>query len=191
MNKLLTFINSLNLKEGDEITFFGGSFNPWHEGHSECIKKFPKDKALIVIPDHNPHKDLVNNSLKQEGLEFIKDKVKNSRTDTYFYEGFFLENKLNPTVLWIKQLKDAKPKTPLSLLLGFDSFKNIIHWNEPEILIKSLHSLYVVSRLETEGEKEEALNNVLSLNKNLKVTFLGRHPFEHVSSTAIRKSFKY
>ena len=43
-----------DLSTKKEITFFGGSFNPLHEGHLECIRQFNDPENLIVVPDNKP-----------------------------------------------------------------------------------------------------------------------------------------
>ena len=37
------------------VTFFGGSFNPWHRGHRECLNLCAEDE-IMVVPDCNPWK---------------------------------------------------------------------------------------------------------------------------------------
>ena len=58
-----SFIENLpELEKREELIFFGGSFNPWHAGHSNCLRLMDPHKTIIVVPDHNPFKELVKNN---------------------------------------------------------------------------------------------------------------------------------
>ena len=71
--------------------------------------------------------------------------------------------------------------------MGFDSFLDLDTWIQSEELLNLIDSIYVVSRLETESQRTEALEKNARLNPNLEITFLGRHDYEDLSSTEIRK----
>lgn len=184
--KLIDFIKEYNL-DSSEIVFFGGSFHPWHEGHSECIRLLPKNKNLVVLPDHNPHKKLVESNARLSGIDEIKEELKKIPRETYLFDGFWSLDKVNPTVEWVKDLKGQNTGLKISLLMGFDSFEKIITWNESHILLNSLCTLYVVSRLEAKEQKELVAKKIKEVSPNIKIEFLGNHPFEHLSSTALRK----
>ena len=74
----------------DRITFFGGSFNPWHKGHGACLELCP-EKNIIVIPDTNPFK------LNERGFEykvcfwkiFKRMALEMEDTPYGFFSGFF------------------------------------------------------------------------------------------------------
>ena len=71
--------------------------------------------------------------------------------------------------------------------MGFDSFKNLPTWIQCEELLSIIDCIFVVSRLESEIQKKEALEKNKIINKNLEIIFLGRHDYEEMSSTEIRK----
>lgn len=170
----------------DELVFFGGTFHPWHQGHQACLNLIPKDKTLLIVPDRNPQKELrelepVSTLLEISTRARLKD-------NQYLVPTFLLEHKKNPTVEWIEKLKEDFPTLKVSLLMGFDSFSNIKSWIRPEGLLPKIHALYVVSRLEDDEDKRQALDEVHALGlTNLNVVFLGKHEFESVSSTELRK----
>lgn len=176
------------LLESSEIIFFGGSFNPWHMGHTSCLELAPNDKPLVVIPDHNPHKQLTISSDKQVDLEGIKKHISIRAKNTYIFELFYLQNKKNPTQQWINELKKTFPQKSFSLLIGFDSFININTWTKANELLNDLDSLYVVSRLDKEELKNKQIASIQKISKKLKIYFLGNHPFENLSSTNLRKA---
>ncbi|MFZ4714291.1 MAG: hypothetical protein ACOYL6_11280 [Bacteriovoracaceae bacterium] len=169
-------------KDLKEATFFGGSFNPWHSGHTACIKAFPKDKKLIVVPDFNPEKEVTDRS-----KDFYQEVVKASqKPESEVYPGFLLEKKKNPTYFWVKELSGLK----VNLLLGADSFLNLKSWIEGEKLVKLLHGIYVVPRLAEESSLKKEADFLLALNPDLKIIFLPHHPYEDLSSTKIRLNNK-
>lgn len=187
MKSLNTFIKENHLENSSELVFFGGSFHPWHAGHSECIRLLPDEKKLIVIPDHSPHKELTTTENKFSTPSDILRKLQDFSKSIYLFDGFWHMNRVNPTVMWVEELKKDFPLINISLLIGFDSFKTISNWTHADVLLNSLHSLYVVSRLETKEEEELYSKKIKELNPNIKLKFLGHHPYEHVSSTDIRR----
>lgn len=171
-------------KTTDEWVFFGGSFNPWHKGHQACINLLPDNKVCFILPDRNPLKELKVIEPVSTVLELIT-KIKFNKND-FLAPTFLLDFQKNPTVSWIEKLHKEFPNKKLSLLMGFDSFKNLSKWERPEDLYSLLNHLYVVSRLEDEDEREFAAKPIRDINPKLEVTFLGGHEFEGLSSTQLR-----
>lgn len=168
----------------DEWVFFGGSFNPWHQGHQACLKLMPDDRTVLVVPDRNPEKEVRDLSVVSTILEIST----NSRLKKYQFlvPTFLLEKKKNPTVEWVEKLKEEFPTYKISLLVGFDSFSKIKSWIRSDELLPKLHTLYVVSRLEDDQDRRQALDEVHARGFNLNVVFLGKHDYEMISSTELR-----
>lgn len=169
----------------DEIVFFGGTFNPWHQGHQACLNLIPKDKTLLILPDRNPQKELrelepVYTLLQISSRARLKD-------NQYLVPTFLLEQKKNPTVEWVEKLKNDFPTLNISLLMGFDSFSTLKTWIRTGDLLPKIHTIYVVSRLEDDGDRRLALDEAHALGPHLNVIFLGKHEYENISSTDIRK----
>jgi len=163
-----------------EVTFYGGSFNPWHEGHQACLDAFPKDQKLIIVPDYNPEKDLPNHA-----DNFYEELLKKThKPANEVYSGFLSDKKKNPTYNWVKDLKDIK----VNLLMGADSFLNVKKWIEGEKLINLLNKIYVVPRLVEDRKLKEEESILKSINPKLEIIFLKHHNFEHISSSEIRKN---
>ncbi|MCT4641074.1 MAG: hypothetical protein N4A33_02180 [Bacteriovoracaceae bacterium] len=165
---LIEFIKNINPK--GEILYFGGSFNPWHEGHSECIRKAPKDATIIVIPDHNPQKEI---NTKEYSLN--ESYIKSLHKNVYIYKGFFLKKKKNPTYKWITQVKKEFSNLKHSFLMGYDSYENLKSWIQFETILNNLNKLYVLNRE----------NQMCENYYNIKTIFLGPHDFEQLASSKL------
>lgn len=184
-DRLKSLAPEMLFKNGtDEWVFFGGSFNPWHEGHQACLTLLPEDKTCLVLPDRNPHKELRDLGPVATVLE-ISTNGKFKPTQ-FLVPTFLLEHRKNPTVNWVEKLKEEYPTYRISLLMGFDSFANLKSWTRAEDLIPLLDTVYVVSRLEDDQDRREALDQAYARGPRLNVVFLGKHEFEDVSSTEIR-----
>jgi nicotinate-nucleotide adenylyltransferase len=185
---LVSYIESHSeLNSSSEIIFYGGSFNPWHDGHSSCLKLSPKDIPVIVIPDHNPFKNLVDHDNKASTLLELQVQLDSFKKKAFLFEEFAKANAKNPTNIWFAELSNKFPKKKLSMLMGFDTFITIDRWINANSLLEKVSCLYVVDRLNDDHLKQDQINR-LSSYKNLKVIFLGEHPYEDISSTQIRES---
>lgn len=170
--------------ETDEWVFYGGTFNPWHQGHQACLKLLPEDKVCLVLPDRNPQKEVRDVNAVSTILEISnRSKLKPLQ---FLVPTFLLHKNLNPTVRWVEKFKEEFPTYKISLLLGFDSFARMKTWVRPEDLLPKLHAIYVVSRLEDDEDRRVALDEIHALGSNMNVIFLGKHEFENLSSTEIR-----
>lgn len=172
----------------EKICFFGGSFNPWHNGHRACVDLFQKshkdDWKLILVPDNNPWKK--NNEMLIEDKKEILKELQEHNPGIEIMDKFLLSNKQNPTYQWLSPLQIEKPETEFALLMGFDSFCSLPKWYESEALIKLLTKVFVASRQDSQEEKQRVLDYLSQFKEQDFVTFLGHHAYEELSSTAMR-----
>lgn len=168
-----------------EWVFYGGTFNPWHQGHQACLNLLPAEKTCFILPDINPHKEERDFELVSTVLEISARARFNNHQ--FLVPTFLIQKTKNPTVDWMKRLRKEFPDQKLSLLIGFDSFSKITSWTRAQDLLPVLHHLYVVSRMETEIVREEAIEKVKVFAPSLAIELLGRHGFEELSSTEIRR----
>jgi nicotinate-nucleotide adenylyltransferase len=179
----------MGLKNEEELIFFGGTFDPWHEGHEACLKLVPKNKKIFLVPDRNPFKEYNQRNSQDVYTELNKvvDSYQKQGYQLDLYGDFLSNEKKNPTYFWMKEINDQYPHVKLSLLLGYDSFKSLPQWIEASKLLSIINCLYVVSRNEDEWEKLEDMKEIEKINRDIFISFLGHHTFEHLSSTELRK----
>ncbi len=177
----------------DEIIFYGGSFNPWHEGHQACIEQLSKRlnerQQLVVIPDYNPQKPGKNMPTGfRDALSFYKFITKKCKNfaNTKVFPGFIGKEKTNPTAYWLKDVKKKNPNKLLSLLMGFDSLANIQSWIDAKELLNNLNTIYAVPRDTNQDNIMKSQKYIQENHQHLKIEILENHPFEKVSSTEIR-----
>lgn len=177
----------MHLDLDQEIVFYGGSFNPWHDGHQACVDLLPRHKQLVVLPDLNPQKKITDFIAADKWLELVKKiNLQDEASARDIYPGFLLKKKSNPTIEWVTYLKTKYPKMKVSLLIGFDQLKNFHTWTQVEELSAHLYHVYVASRLENENEFNQVKGSLERLH--LKIIPLGHHAFEDISSTELRKN---
>lgn len=168
----------------EEWVFYGGSFQPWHQGHQNCLNLLPQDKTCIIIPDINPQKDKVEFELVSRILE-ISSKCR-LRDHQYLCPTFLSQNRKNPSINWIEKIQELVPNKKISLLMGFDSIYSIHTWVRSEELLKKIFAIYIASRMESDEMQKEISEKILKINPNLKIIFLGRHDEEQLSSSKLR-----
>lgn len=192
LSQLWPYLSEINESEKvyplDKITFFGGSFNPWHDGHSICVKRVKQQSPLLIMPDKNPFKEVSStiNPFTEYIKLALKLKAEINLGSKWIFPGFMLLEDGNPTYRWVKKLKINYPKIEVSLAMGFDSAKDIKDWINSEELLKRLNGIYILSRKETEDHRFALKASLKAINPDLEIHFLGHHKYEDISSTKIR-----
>ncbi len=165
----------------DQI-LFPGTFNPFHDGHKECIrqvKELRPESRIVIIPDRNPHKEnMIKNPFKRARdiyLEFEGDK------GIEIYPGFLASPNPNPTVDWIGKINGQR-----TLLMGADSFENLNSWKDYKELLKSLDEIIVIPRQSDSTIFNEYSANYQKINPELRTLRLNPHPFENISSSQLK-----
>ncbi len=170
-----------------EVVFFGGSFDPWHEGHASCMNLLPHALKLIVVPDRNPLKPLKEIKNVVTHFSALSQEISQSTNRAHhIHPGFLFLTEKNPTVSWVLRALHRRPDLRLSLLMGFDSFKSLPQWVKVQDLLKLVHCLYVASRLESDDERLKAERALKEIYPETNVVYLGHHPHEDKSSTKLR-----
>jgi len=160
------------------VPFFGGTFNPWHDGHTACVSLCPH--SVVVVPDMNPFKAGQNKSCYWQEFRHILTRVQDQVHGVF--SGFFGLEMVNPTVGWLPFTScDQK-----ALLIGDDNLAGLPSWIEAARLVKALDLLYVAPRLADPKKLEAASIWLHDQNPHCKLIFLQDHPHRNISSTAIR-----
>jgi nicotinic acid mononucleotide adenylyltransferase len=173
----------------ENIIFYPGSFNPWHDGHATCVLKALNFGNVMILPDRNPNKaQNRTRHLLKEYLELCQQiKLQTGLGPMRVGPKFLLSEEKNPTYHWVNQIHQNYPDLWLRLLMGFDSFKTLPTWIEAEKLICLLNTVYVLSRNESKAEFDLACAQIKEINPKLEVVSLGHHRFEKISSSALRR----
>ncbi len=161
--------------------FFGGSFNPWHEGHDACLQlaSDATDRELVVVPDRSPFKPD-----QERGCDWAHFRHINKQTHSrkiHVFPGFLASELGNPTYGWLPKMASRNRQ----FLMGADSFINLRQWTNALGLIGSMTAIYVVPRQENAYQLEQAKDWVKA-NSSCRIIELPHHSYESISSTAIR-----
>lgn len=175
-----------NRKTKNTSIYFGGSFNPWHQGHDECLRQClgaQQDFDIVVVPDTNPWKSTAVASATRCFYTRLILLAKNmENTSISFYPGFWGAEAPNPTISWLPHTKDAAR----GLLIGDDNFLSFHQWKDYHQLLRSLTRLYTVPRLHSKSELEKQREKLLAECPNLEIVILENHPYQDQSSTKLR-----
>ena len=163
----------------EELTFFTGSFLPWHKGHSHCILS-SKAKGLIITPDNNPWK---KGHHQKRPFDILRNIPKDILKGRHLYVGFLSQGLPHPTAHWVCKIKKRK----IALVLGDDSFMQITQWQNAELLIKALSRIIVIPRLASEEQISRQQKAVSSINKHLLIERTERNPYESLASSNLRR----
>jgi nicotinate-nucleotide adenylyltransferase len=163
----------------DSVTFFGGSFFPFHLGHMSCLELCP-EKNIVLVLDCNPHKEQMDKMNPYDDFMHLCQTL--AETPYSVYPGFFGRNKPNPTANWLP-LVNIREK---NFLMGDDSFMSVLKWNEPEKLLNALTKLYVVPRDYDASEYADQIKNIKEINPKIEIIILPDHPYKNLASSKIR-----
>lgn len=160
--------------------FFGGTFNPWHQGHATCVQQCPDPENLVVVPDSNPFKHQTAHQCSWQHylslvahLDGLAERV---------FPGWCGSELPNPTANWFPAVPGSN-----ALLLGDDSLASLPGWLDASRLARSLTRLFILPRKTPASQISSAQTWLKQQNPNCELTFLADHPFRHLSSTEIRE----
>lgn len=178
----LEFFGSKELDLKKPIAFFGGSFNPWHEGHNACLELCP-NKNIMIVADSNPWK-----SAQLQGCywrEYREIVIRYKDSPFVFFPGFYGMIEGNPTVDWLPKVLCMEKE----LLVGEDTFINILKWKNVEKLTKDVSAIYVTPRnvgTKVKTNLDEVSNSLRGFNPDIKIKILEDHKYKDLSSSQIR-----
>ena len=164
--------------------YYFGTFNPVHIGHiktaKDIISKLGYDKVIFVPASCPCHKELAINSIDRLNmLKLIEDE---------YLKVSDIEFKLpKPSYSYrtIQEiLKNKNEGEKVKYIIGFDAFKNIENWKNPEYLKKNVH--FIV--LKRTGELREEIEKLKDKGFDFEIT--DSIDTIDVSSTEIRNKIR-
>lgn len=171
------------------IAIYGGTFNPVHKGHINCIDavmRYVRLDKVIVLPDRiPPHKSSIGLAGGKDRLEMCRlafEKIKNVEVSDWELK----QNKKSYSVVALRHFHRQYPKDKLYFIMGSDMLMGFECWYEYKEILR-LAALLCVSR-----EKKDTIQKLQThANKIMKecggqIIIVSAEPFE-ISSTQIRK----
>lgn len=150
------------------VVIFGGTFDPFHQGHFEIVKSLSKefDKVLVIptnvsyyknhkITDFKTRFDNVKKQLKTFSNVEVSDIERTNITQSFY------------DVLKII----SKEYTNISLALGSDEYNMLNTWKNYKEILK-LVKLVVITRPNYEINYKFVINKIINLNMNISSTQL-------------------
>ena len=189
------------------IGLFGGTFNPFHNGHIEIIKpvrnKFKLEKIFFIPSATPPHKPDINLASANDRFKMVSTSLKDSRF-------FFASNKEltregpSYTIDTINEFKQEYDKsTNFYLLMGSDAFLDITTWKQKDKIFQNISIIVMLRGL---WENYDSITSFIDQHISKEYIFnkadnCFHHTTQHkilifnvpkidISSTTIRKRIK-
>tara|TARA_B100001093_G_scaffold334903_1_gene319765 strand:+ start:107 stop:724 length:618 start_codon:yes stop_codon:yes gene_type:complete len=173
-------MSNLNVSTPSRIGFFGGSFDPIHNGHlfiiEEFIQNFELDRLFLCPAYQAPlreKKPLFNPIQRLEMARLVAHS--NQKLEVLDFE--INQPKTSFTYETIQEVKKSYPKSKIFLAIGLDQFEKISTWRWIRELSKEVHFI-VFSR----GRINAPAPSIF----DIEYTFI-QNPLIDISSTQIRK----
>lgn len=171
-----------------KICFFGGTFNPVHNGHIRLLenasKHFAFDKSIVIPTNIPPHKEVIFSVSDDDRLTMCKLAF-DGMAEVSDYE--IRENTISYTINTMHHFKEIYPDDEFYFLMGSDMLFMFEKWKNYKELI-SLISIVVASREDDEMSSVE--KKKLELEEDgAKIYIIKAEPYV-VSSSMIRDKIK-
>ena len=173
-------MSNLNGSTPSRIGFFGGSFDPIHNGHLFIIEKFIQNfelDLLLLCPAYQAplreQKAIFNPTQRLEMARLIAHS--NQKLEVFDFE--INQPKMSFTYETIQEVKKVYPNSKIFLAIGLDQFEKISTWRWIKELSKEVHFI-VFAR----GQITAPAPSI----SDIQYTFI-QNPLIDISSTQIRK----
>lgn len=171
-----------------KICFFGGTFNPVHNGHKRLLENakeyFDFDKIIVIPTNIPPHKEVVFSVSDDDRLNMCKLAF-DGMAEVSDYE--IKENTISYTIDTMHHFKEIYPDDDFYFLMGSDMLFMFEKWKNYKELI-SLISVVVASREDDELESLEKKKVELEID-GARIYIIKAEPYV-VSSSMIKKKIK-
>ena len=173
-------MSNLNGSTPSRIGFFGGSFDPIHNGHLFIIEKFIQNfelDLLLLCPAYQAplreQKAIFNPIQRLEMARLVAQS--NQKLEVLDFE--INQPKTSFTYETIQEVKKVYPNSKIFLAIGLDQFEKISTWRWIKELSKEVHFI-VFAR----GQITSPAPSI----SDIQYTFM-QNPLIDISSTQIRK----
>lgn len=190
-----------------KIGLFGGTFNPFHNGHIGIILHVQKtcglEKIFLIPSATPPHKPDINLAPAEDRFQMVKESIKG-------YKGLFAaDNELirkgpSFTIDTINEFKKNHGKgTVFYLLMGSDAFLDITTWKHKDQIFEAIQMIIMmrgnrknhddIASFIDENISEEYIFNEQEMTffqKKKQKIFICNVPRIDISSTCIRERVK-
>ncbi len=173
-------MSNLNGSTPSRIGFFGGSFDPIHNGHLFIIEKFIQNfelDLLLLCPAYQAplreQKAIFNPIQRLEMARLVAHS--NQKLEVLDFE--INQPKTSFTYETIQEVKKVYPNSKIFLAIGLDQFEKISTWRWIKELSKEVHFI-VFAR----GQITSPAPSI----SDIQYTFI-QNPLIDISSTQIRK----
>ncbi|MBN1499531.1 MAG: nicotinate (nicotinamide) nucleotide adenylyltransferase [Spirochaetes bacterium] len=163
------------MNSGLRIGIFGGTFNPFHNGHLICAEsvsaEFSLDRVLFVPSRIPVHKELDFNVSGPDRAEIIRRSIA-GRSSFSVYEDELVRAEDSYSYITVERIKDRNPGADLFFIIGTDAFNGLDKWKHPEKISTAV--FFVVLRRDGEIINKKlanwAGNVLLSSNEEIKIS---------------------
>lgn len=171
------------------VAFFGGAFNPIHNGHLHLVEFFCDrlqfDRVLLIPSRISPHKDSGALIGGEHRLAMCRIAVRGTPLCVSAME-LCREGK-SFTVDTVRQLQRAFPENELYMIVGSDMFLTLDTWRRAEEIIRSVTACAAAREA---GEYERLLQKQEELKRKGGRSIVCPMEAVPVSSTLIRERIK-
>ncbi|MDX9732329.1 MAG: nicotinate (nicotinamide) nucleotide adenylyltransferase [Bdellovibrionales bacterium] len=135
--------------EVTRIGVFGGTFNPLHVGHIQCVRtvksRLGLDRIHIVPAAQNPRKPKTEGPGDQDRLEMCRVGFQSDADYTVIDDREIKRGGLSYTVTTLESFAEEFPSAQLHLIIGMDQFEELDRWHRVARIFE-LANVVVISR---------------------------------------------
>lgn len=137
------------MSEYQRIGIFGGTFDPLHIGHIQCVRtvhtRLNLEKIFVIPAAQNPRKPRVEGPLDEDRLEMCRVGLRSDAEYVIVDDREIKRGGLSYTVTTLESFaKDYKPEE-MHLIIGMDQFEELDRWHRVDQILE-LANIVVVSR---------------------------------------------
>lgn len=125
------------------LVVFGGTFDPFHLGHTYLAARAAAafGGAVCVLPNGKPPHRTAPAAPWRERVTMCRLALAHLKQVSV--SALETPQQTRPTVASLQQIKRQQPNTTLLLLIGADAYRTFAQWQQPEKVLRLAHLLVV------------------------------------------------